>query len=793
MNRRSKPAQAVGRIVFALIAGAGATTSAAALTASSASASTPAPSATVSYSATESFPLGGASKFTDSSGDGWDTALSSTQVFNVFHHQSTLEVDCHDQSTGASCWAHPKTITDDAGHNFATSSLPGLYLDQDTGQLFVYAVRTSDESAGVVCIDTTQPASATGDQLFCGYTKLTAGGQAPIALYAGVSNPMQIGSNWYAFNEVAGTGAGAENQLLCFNLVTDAACASQPFALDLGGDPLASFAYASPIGSTGNQVIVQVVGTAGDELACFNGAADSSCSGSWPITVASSEGAPSLLNAGDSPVGVCLPIAGDPCFNMAGGSVATPPGMAAAISANSFLNGNAVVLGTREYVANNVTTQVDCYDYGSQASCPDFPKSFVNLFGLYTVRLDPFRPDCIWVNADHGSAGIQNFDVLTGGDCPPGPIRVNASSFVAPYNRCLPTNFTSLQVTSPGAWHLRVRHGRVRATERDTHPGPSDPADRRLREREPRAARTHHQERLASIRDPLNGETQATGQLTVKLTWTGNKASQCTSAARRSPPSTATGSTRPTAASSPTGRPTSTARPGRSVLNRSMVGMASTRPRAGYWLVASDGGLFAFGDAGFYGSTGALTLNRPVVGMASTPDGRGYWLVASDGGLFAFGDAEFYGSTGALVLNQPDRRAWPRHRTGAATGWSPPTAGMFAFGDAAFYGSIGGLRPQPPIVGMASPDGQRYWLVASDGGIFAFGDAGFYGSTGSCRSTGPWSGWPRRRTGAATGSTRRTEVSSRSATQVSTDRPGTSPSTSRWSGWRPRDALSIGD
>ena len=47
-------------------------------------------------------------------------------------------------------------------------------------------------------------------------------------------------------------------------------------------------------------------------------------------------------------------------------------------------------------------------------------------------------------------------------------------------------------------------------------------------------------------------------------------------------------------------------------------------------------------------STGrpALTLNKPVVGMAATPDGKGYWLVASDGGVFTFGDAQFYGSTG---------------------------------------------------------------------------------------------------------------------------------------------------
>jgi hypothetical protein len=55
----------------------------------------------------------------------------------------------------------------------------------------------------------------------------------------------------------------------------------------------------------------------------------------------------------------------------------------------------------------------------------------------------------------------------------------------------------------------------------------------------------------------------------------------------------------------------------------------------GYWLVASDGGIFSFGQNLFYGSTGGMHLNQPIVGMASTPDGLGYWLVASDGGIFS--------------------------------------------------------------------------------------------------------------------------------------------------------------
>ena len=85
----------------------------------------------------------------------------------------------------------------------------------------------------------------------------------------------------------------------------------------------------------------------------------------------------------------------------------------------------------------------------------------------------------------------------------------------------------------------------------------------------------------------------------------------------------------------------------------SNISSPSTLNGKGYWLVASDGGVFSFGDSNFYGSTGGITLNKPIVGITSTPDGKGYWLVASDGGVFSFGDANFYGSTGGITLNKP--------------------------------------------------------------------------------------------------------------------------------------------
>jgi streptogramin lyase len=181
-------------------------------------------------------------------------------------------------------------------------------------------------------------------------------------------------------------------------------------------------------------------------------------------------------------------------------------------------------------------------------------------------------------------------------------------------------------------------------------------------------------------------------------------------------------------------------------LNKPIVGMAATPDSGGYWLVASDGGIFAFGDATFFGSTGSMKLNQPIVAMASTPTGLGYWLVASDGGIFAFGDAKFFGSTGSIKLNKPivGMAATP---TGLGYWLVATDGGIFAFGDAAFKGSTGSIKLNKPIVGMAAtPDGSGYWLVASDGGIFAFG-ASFFGSTGSIKLNQPIVGMAATPTG----------------------------------------------
>ncbi len=182
-------------------------------------------------------------------------------------------------------------------------------------------------------------------------------------------------------------------------------------------------------------------------------------------------------------------------------------------------------------------------------------------------------------------------------------------------------------------------------------------------------------------------------------------------------------------------------------LNKPIVGAAATPFLEGYWLVASDGGIFTFGSAGFFGSTGSLKLKSPIVGMAAHPHGLGYWLVASDGGIFSFGDAGFFGSAGNLQLNRP---IVGMASTPSGNGyWLVATdGGIFTFGDADFFGSTGDIRLNKPIVGMEStPSGRGYYMVASDGGIFTFGDAVFHGSTGDIKLNSPVIGMARSRSG----------------------------------------------
>jgi len=82
------------------------------------------------------------------------------------------------------------------------------------------------------------------------------------------------------------------------------------------------------------------------------------------------------------------------------------------------------------------------------------------------------------------------------------------------------------------------------------------------------------------------------------------------------------------------------------------VGVVPTADGKGYWMVGSDGGVFAFGDAPYLGSLPGLHVHVDNIrAVVPTADGKGYWMVGSDGGVFAFGDAPYLGSLPGLHVH----------------------------------------------------------------------------------------------------------------------------------------------
>jgi hypothetical protein len=492
-----------------------------------------------------------ASNFAGSSGgDGWDIALTPTAVYNVFHHDGrALNLACHNQVDASKCWdTDSKVITDASGNGFTGSSHPGLYLDQATGKLYIYTTRTSDSTAGVVCVDTNQPPAS----LFCGFTPLSAVGDGGIT-----SIPMKVGSNVYSFNYVrgqssaGGTGSTA-NTLLCFSLVSFGACAGQPFTVNVGAGTFNTDTFPVPATATiGGLVLVPTIVGNASLMGCFDPSTAGSCAGSWPIAlpagyVGGHGAAFPLLNASGGTTGFCLPTGTDECFDLTGASVPTPAGMPAVITGNTQWNGPAVKLGARVYVPDGNADRVECFSYSTGAGCDNFPKSLTNAGYMYTVNPDPQRPACLWTNADFGSAQIQNFDAFSAGACGQGAIRVLSAAFVVPSQVCAPSKWRSLVVGTP----QRTQYGSGSVGFQDNDGNAiagvaSQPIDANGGVDLSSLALTST---LPQFLITLNDLTGTLGQVVVTLTWDATFDPTCVSSAvsAQAPPPTTTTTIAPT-------------------------------------------------------------------------------------------------------------------------------------------------------------------------------------------------------------------------------------------------------
>jgi hypothetical protein len=183
-------------------------------------------------------------------------------------------------------------------------------------------------------------------------------------------------------------------------------------------------------------------------------------------------------------------------------------------------------------------------------------------------------------------------------------------------------------------------------------------------------------------------------------------------------------------------------------LQRPVVGITPTSDRQGYWLEASDGGVFAFGDAGFYGSLPGLgfapagsvgsapKLSAPIVGMVPSADGGGYFMVSSDGGVFAFGDAHFAGSCPGIGGCQGSAVAVIPDASGDGYWIATNNGNVYSFGDAPYLGAPG-IQGSPVTSAVRTPDGGGYWILLANGTVYNYGDAEYLGGASGLGGINP--------------------------------------------------------
>jgi hypothetical protein len=157
------------------------------------------------------------------------------------------------------------------------------------------------------------------------------------------------------------------------------------------------------------------------------------------------------------------------------------------------------------------------------------------------------------------------------------------------------------------------------------------------------------------------------------------------------------------------------------------VDIATTRTGQGYWVLMSDGGVYPFGDARYFGSPKRTGVKITATSIEARPAGDGYWVLGADGTVTGFGAATSFGKaagSGTAV----DLAVTP---TGAGCFVLFDGGSVAAFGDATAAGDLTTVTSRwnkPATAITALPASKGYVLSTHDGGLFTFGGAPYFGT-----------------------------------------------------------------
>ncbi len=333
-----------------------------------------------------------------SAGDGWGVTFLDKSVFNVYHHNAVLDLDCHKKSNGASCYqdAQPRRFNTPDGADFWTSPRSLPVADAQTGKLYIMVVPRwgqFDGKTGVECIDVSDSANPVS----CGFTPLTDGYNNNV--WQSISELTRQGNKYYGVASEQGAV-----KVVCYDSATNAACPES-------GVPTTgnynNAGYSARLSVVGNSLYVANY----QYLDCFNLSDLSTCAGGqWPRYEDNLNPYNEFLQHEDTTGVVDGFCQNSWCMDLSGQQTAYTRPFSSPFDAQWQ---EGVVVNHKLYAAGN--DPISCFDYLTNAFCTNWDSS--NYAGgnrpyTYHLAADPTNSACIWWNSNDGLLG--NFSALTG-------------------------------------------------------------------------------------------------------------------------------------------------------------------------------------------------------------------------------------------------------------------------------------------------------------------------------------------------------------------------------------------
>ena len=412
----------------------------------------------------------------EAGGDGFNTAHANGHVYNVFHHNEVVEVNCHDEINSELCTYNgitwPVVVTESVG----TSMYSNAFINPAGTRLFVWAIEAV-ESAGIQCMELS-------DGSDCGYQVLSNvlvdGDVETVVVGALGDEYVNWGSGARINNRIFTSFVQPDGQtwLACFDLKKEESCTETAYQTEMfaeGFDITTIFGTPNSI-AYGTKVYTDYSHPPFDPetfepvdaemyVDCWDYETSASCDGLWPVVDSTTSSWMPVLNTSGKVVSLC-PIGIDAiCIDAeTGATVDTPEHMlqyqTESLGFGVFI-GNSLIFGKRVIsimseiaTEGNSISNVSCTDYSSATPTPCGNIELPHTSLLYALDKDPLRPTCVWVNSDETDTNeqITNFDILTMEQGCSGSLRTSLVQLSTKAEGCDIASWDSVKITSPSSW-----------------------------------------------------------------------------------------------------------------------------------------------------------------------------------------------------------------------------------------------------------------------------------------------------------------------------------------------------